>query len=260
VSALVEVSESSMIRTVIVDDEKLARDRMSGFLRKIADVQLVGEAGDGASAVEIIETQQPDLVLLDVQMPGTDGFAVLRALKDPPHVIFATAYDEYAIKAFEVEALDYLLKPFSQTRLAAAVDRVRQRIADGKVRSDAAAIARASEPRHSYATQIPVHTARKILVVSTKDILWFAVESRLVYAHVDGRAMMTNFTLRELEERLDPQVFFRAHKSRLVNLEQVKEITRWFGGRYRLVMRDAQSSQVELSRVQARELRARLGW
>jgi len=249
-----------MIRTLVVDDEPLARDRVKSFLKRIPDVHLVGEAGDGTSAIELIETQQPDLVVLDVQMPGVDGFGVLRGLKDPPHVIFATAYDEYAIKAFEVEALDYLLKPFSQARLADAVSRVRQKIADGRARSDAEAINRAAEPRKVYASQIPVHTARKILVVPVKDILWFAVESRLVYAHVEGRSLMTNFTLRELEERLDPQVFFRAHKSRLVNLEQVKEIARWFGGRYRLVMRDAQSSQVELSRVQARELRARLGW
>ncbi|HEY8516794.1 MAG TPA: LytTR family DNA-binding domain-containing protein [Candidatus Binatia bacterium] len=249
-----------MIRTVVVDDEPLARERVKGFLKKIPDVQLVGEAGDGATAIELIEAQQPDLVVLDVQMPAMDGFGVLRALKDPPHVIFATAYDEYAIKAFEVEALDYLLKPFSQARLAEAVGRVRQKLADGRARSDVEALARVAEPRKVYATQIPVHTARKILVVPVSEIFWFAVESRLVYAHVDGRALMTNFTLRELEERLDPQVFFRAHKSRLVNLHQVKEIARWFGGRYRLVMKDSQSSQVELSRVQARELRARLGW
>jgi DNA-binding LytR/AlgR family response regulator len=249
-----------MIRTVVVDDEPLARDRVKGFLKKLPDVQVVGEAGDGTAAIEVIESQNPDLVVLDVQMPGIDGFSVLRALKEPPHVIFATAYDQHAIKAFEVEALDYLLKPFSQARLADAIGRVRQKIASGRARSDAEAIARAAEPGKVYASQIPVHTARKILVVSVKEILWFAVESRLVYAHVDGRSLMTNFTLRELEDRLDPQVFFRAHKSRLVNLEQVKEIARWFGGRYRLVMKDAQSSQVELSRVQARELRARLGW
>lgn len=249
-----------MLRAVVVDDEPLARDRVKGFLKKISDVQLVGEAGDGTSAIEVIETQQPDVVVLDVQMPGVDGFGVLRGLKDPPHVIFATAYDEYAIKAFEVEALDYLLKPFSQARLAEAIGRVRQKIEDGRARSDSQALVRAAEPRQVYAAQIPVHTARKILVLSVKEILWFSVESRLVYAHVDGRSYMTNFTLRELEERLDPQVFFRAHKSRIVNLEQVKEIARWFGGRYRLVMRDSQSSQVELSRVQARELRARLGW
>lgn len=249
-----------MVRLVVVDDEKLARDRVKGFLAKIPDVELVGEAEDGTAAVEVIEKENPDLVLLDVQMPGGDGFSVLRALKDPPHVIFATAYDEYAIKAFEVEAIDYLLKPFSQGRLVDAIERVRQRIDEGATRADAAALARVAEPARAYAKQIPVHTARKILVLPVEEILWFAVESRLVYAHVDGRAYMTNFTLRELEERLDPEVFFRAHKSRLVNLQQVKEIARWFGGRYRLVMKDEQSSQVELSRVQARELRARLGW
>lgn len=249
-----------MVRLVVVDDEKLARDRVKGFLAKIPDVELVGEAEDGTAAVEVIEKENPDLVLLDVQMPGGDGFSVLRALKDPPHVIFATAYDEYAIKAFEVEAIDYLLKPFSQGRLVDAIERVRQRIDEGATRADAAALARVAEPARSYAKQIPVHTARKILVLPVEEILWFAVESRLVYAHVDGRAYMTNFTLRELEERLDPEIFFRAHKSRLVNLQQVKEIARWFGGRYRLVMKDEQSSQVELSRVQARELRARLGW
>ena len=249
-----------MVRLVIVDDEKLARERAKGFLGKIPDVELVGEAEDGASAIELIERENPDLVLLDVQMPGGDGFSVLRGLKEPPHVIFATAYDEYAIKAFEVEAIDYLLKPFGKERLAEAIDRVRQRISEGEVRADAAALARVAEPVKTYARQIPVHTARKILVLPVEEILWFAVESRLVYAHVDGRAYMTNFTLRELEERLDPEVFFRAHKSRLVNLTQVKEIARWFGGRYRLVMKDEESSQVELSRVQARELRARLGW
>jgi len=249
-----------MIRTVIVDDEQLARDRLKSFLKKLADVQLVGEAGDGRSALELIETQQPDLILLDVQMPGMDGFSMLRALKDPPHVIFSTAFDEYAIRAFEVEALDYLLKPFSQVRLAEAIGRVRQKIEDGRARSDAAAITRAAEPRRVYATQIPVHTVRKILVLSVREILYFAVESRIVYAHVDGRAYMTNFTLRELEERLDPQVFFRAHKSRLVNLEHVREISRSFGGGHRLILSDSQSSEVELSRVQARELRARLGW
>lgn len=249
-----------MIRTVVVDDEKLARERVKGFLRKIEDVDVVGEADEGNAAVEVIERCRPDLVVLDIQMPGTDAFGVLRALKEPPHVIFATAYDEYAIKAFEVEALDYLLKPFSQARLVDAVDRVRRKIAEGASRADERAIGRVAERGPSYASQIPVHTARKILVLPVEEILYFAVESRLVYAHVDGRSYMTNFTLRELEERLDPEIFFRAHKSRLVNLRKVKEIVRWFGGRYRLVMSDAAGSQVELSRVQARELRARLRW
>ena len=248
------------IRTVVVDDEGLARERVKGFLAKVKDVELVGEADDGKSALQVIEAQQPDLVILDVQMPGQDGFGVVQALKDPPHIVFATAFDEYAIKAFEVEALDYLLKPFSQKRVAEAVGRVRERMAAGERSLDVEAAGRVAAPRQAYAVQIPVHTARKILVLPVEEILWFAVESRLVYAHVDGRAYMTNFTLRELEERLDPDIFFRAHKSRLVNLHKVKEITRWFGGRFRLVMADEEGSQVELTRVQARALRARLGW
>ena len=249
-----------MMRVAVVDDEKLARERVRGFLEKAPEVQLVGEAHDGSSAVELVEREKPDLLLLDVQMHGADGFTILRSLKDPPYVIFATAYDTYALKAFEVEAIDYLLKPFSQSRLNEALDRARQRLASGETNIPTEALAANPDGRTHYAKQIPVHSARKILVLPVEEILWFAVESRLVYAHVDGRSYMTNFTLRELEERLDPAVFFRAHKSRLVNLDQVKEITRWFGGRYRLVMKDSESSQVELSRVQARELRNRLGW
>ncbi|MEO2168049.1 MAG: response regulator, partial [bacterium] len=130
------------IRTVIVDDEKLARERVKGFLAKLKDIELVGEADDGRSALQVIEAQQPDLIFLDVQMPGQDGFSVVKALKDPPHVIFATAFDEYAIKAFEVEALDYLLKPFSKGRLVDAIDRVRQRVDEGGARVDAEALAR----------------------------------------------------------------------------------------------------------------------
>lgn len=244
---------------LVVDDNPPNRFTLKALLSRLPDTEVI-EASSGEEALTRTILSAVHLILLDVQMPGMDGFGVLRAVKDPPHVIFATAYDQHAIKAFEVEALDYLLKPFSQTRLADAIGRVRQKIADGRARSDVESVGRAAEASRVYASQIPVHTARKILVVPVKDILWFAVESRLVYAHVDGRSLMTNFTLRELEERLDPQVFFRAHKSRLVNLEQVKEIARWFGGRYRLVMKDSQSSQVELSRVQARELRARLGW
>ncbi len=249
-----------MLRLILVDDEELARERVKGFLGTIPDVEVVGEAEDGAAAIEVIAKQAPDLILLDVQMPGGDGFHVLHSLEDPPHVIFATAYDEYAIKAFEVEAIDYLLKPFSQERLAGAIDRVRQRIEAGETRADSAALARVLAPPQGWAKQIPVHSARRILILPVDKILWFEVESRLVYAHVDGRSYMTNFTLRELEARLDPEVFFRAHKSRLVNLAKVREIARWFGGRYRLVMEDSESSEVELSRVQARELRVRLGW
>jgi DNA-binding LytR/AlgR family response regulator len=250
------------IRTLVVDDEKLARDRLVGFLSGLDAVDLLGQAADGVEALQRIETEHPDLVFLDVQMPGMDGFEVLKALRPPmPHVVFSTAYDEYAIRAFEVGAVDYLLKPFARARVEEAVGRVRARLGNGNAAPDwEGMLERLEEHRKVYVSQIPVHSGKRILIVPVADVLWFGVEYRLVYAHTIERAFMTNYTLRELEERLDPALFFRAHKSSLVNLEQLKEIVPWFGGRYKLVMRDAAGSEVALSRTQARALRARLRW
>lgn len=249
-----------MIRTLVVDDEKLARDRLAGYLRKLDDVDVVGEAKNGIEALERITELKPDLVFLDVQMPGLDGFGVLKSLSEPPQIVFATAYDEYAIKAFEVHAADYLLKPINRTRLDEAMRRVRERLGRQPSLGIDDLLAKLEAREKRYLTQVPVHRGRQILVLPCSDILWFEVEYRLVFAHVDGERYMTNFTLRELEERLDPEVFFRAHKSRLVNLQHLKAIVPWFGGRFKLLMRDQAGSEVELSRAQARELRARMHW
>jgi DNA-binding LytR/AlgR family response regulator len=250
------------IRTLVVDDEALARDRLAGFLATLPDVRLVGQAGDGVQALELIEQERPDLVFLDVQMPGMDGFEVLKALRLPaPHVVLSTAYDEYAIRAFEVGAIDYLLKPLARRRVEEAVGRVRDRLAANRPGPDLDDVLRRLEERRKvHVSQVPVHSGKRILVVPVADVLWFGVEYRLVYAHTHERAYMTNYTLRELEDRLDPDVFFRAHKSSLVNLGHVKEIVPSFSGRYKLVMRDQAGSEVALSRAQARELRARLRW
>jgi len=253
---------ASGIRALVVDDEQLARDRLVGFLAGLDGVTITGQAGDGVAALQMIEKERPDLVFLDVQMPGMDGFEVLRALRQPlPHVVFATAYDEYAIRAFEVGAVDYLLKPFARARVEEAVGRVRSRLGADRSGPDLEGLLRRlEEQRRVYVSQVPVHSGKRILIVPVLDVLWFGVEYRLVYAHTAERAFMTNYTLRELEERLDPTLFFRAHKSSLVNLRHVKEIVPWFGGRYKLVMRDQTASEVALSRAQARELRARLRW
>jgi two-component system response regulator LytT len=250
------------LRTIVIDDEKLARDRLAGFLAGLGGIELIGEASNGVEAVRMIEDQRPDLVFLDVQMPGMDGFEVLRALSQPPpQVVFATAYDEYAIRAFEVQAIDYLLKPFARTRVEEAVGRARSRMKQGAPAVDIdAVVRRLAEGRKSYVTQMSVHSGRRILLLPVEDIRWFGVEHRLVYAHTGERAFMTNYTLRELEERLDPELFFRVHKASLVNLRHVKEIVPWFGGRYKLAMRDHASSEVAVSRTQARALRARLRW
>jgi two-component system LytT family response regulator/two-component system response regulator LytT len=253
---------SATIRTLVVDDEKLARDRLVGFLAKVGGVEVVGEATNGVEAVERIQRDKPDLVFLDVQMPGMDGFDVLKALPGPaPHVVFATAYDDYAIRAFEVEAIDYLLKPFARARVEEAVGRVRSRLEQGGGGLDVETVLKRLEgTRKDHLQQIPVHAAKRILLVPVEDVHWFGVEYRLVYAHTAERAFMTNFTLRELEERVDPDLFFRAHKASLVNMRQVKEIVPWFGGRYKLVMRDQAASEVPVSRAQARALRAKLRW
>jgi len=250
------------IRTLVVDDEALARDRLTGFLAGLADVQIVGHAGDGVQALELIEQERPDLVFLDVRMPGMDGFEVLKALRLPlPHVVLATAYDEYAIRAFEIGAVDYLLKPLARRRVEEAVGRVRDRLAGNRPAPDLDVVLRRLEERRKvHVTQVPVHSGKRILVLPVADVLWFGVEYRLVYAHTHERAHMTNYTLRELEERLDPEAFFRAHKSSLVNLRHVKEIVPSFDGRHKLLMRDQAGSEVALSRAQARELRARLRW
>jgi DNA-binding LytR/AlgR family response regulator len=254
-------SERSVLRTLVVDDEKLARERLRGFLRALDGVEVIGEAVNGPEAVQRIEELRPDLVFLDIQMPGMDGFGVLRALSHKPAVVFATAYDSYAIKAFEVHAADYLLKPISRDRLAEAVRRVRGRRDNGTPVPDVNELMRALQQRERrYVAQLPVHKGRQILIVPVENIFWFEVEYRLVYAHTAGERYMTSFTLKDLEDRLDPEVFFRAHKSRLVNLNQVKAIVPWFGGRFKLVMRNATNSEVELSRAQARVLRRRMQW
>jgi DNA-binding LytR/AlgR family response regulator len=251
----------AMIHALVIDDEKLARDRLLGFLRAVGDVDVIGQASDGEEAVRQIDAKKPDVVFLDVQMPGKDGFAVLKAIEHRPLVVFATAFDEYAIKAFEVQAADYLLKPITRQRLNEALRRVRERLENHAPPPDLGEIVRALEARERrYATQIPVHKGKQILVLSTDDIFSFEVEYRLVYAHTSTDRFMTSFTLKDLEERLDPEVFFRAHKSRLVNLNHVRAIVPWFGGRFKLVMRNAASSEVELSRAQARVLRRRMKW
>lgn len=255
------VSQRNVLRILLVDDERLARDRLRGFLRGLEGVEIVGEASNGPEAVKLIEEQRPDLVFLDIQMPGMDGFGVLRALSHKPEVVFSTAYDSYAIQAFDVQAADYLLKPISRSRLAEAVRRVRGRRENGAPVPDVQEIVRSLQQRERrYVLQLPVHRGRQILILPIEDIFWFEVEYRLVYAHTASERYMTSFTLKDLEERLDAEVFFRAHKSRLVNLNQVKAIVPWFGGRFKLVMRNASNSEVELSRAQARVLRRRMHW
>jgi DNA-binding LytR/AlgR family response regulator len=247
------------MRTLIVDDEAPARERLKRLLADLGDVEVVGEAGDGIQAVEMIERQGPDLALLDVQMPGLDGFGVVEALEDPPAIIFVTAYDQYAIRAFEVHALDYLLKPFSRERLAKAIHRAREALAEGQ---DLSAQLRplledlAVEGR--YLTRLAVRDRTCIRVLDADSVDWIGIEDEQVIVHVGDQAYPIRRTLTELEARLDPSHFFRAHRSAIVNLDRVQEVIPWFKGSH--ILRLSTGAEVDLSRAQARALRKILDW
>jgi DNA-binding LytR/AlgR family response regulator len=252
------------MRTVIVDDEPLARERLKRLLADIEDVELVGEAESGVQALEIIEEQNPDLVLLDIQMPGLDGFAVMEALEDPPLSIFVTAYDEYAIRAFEVNALDYLLKPFSQERLNRAIRRAQeelskeQDLADRWTSTRLPALLRSLADQEQYAARLAVRDRDRIRVLDTEQVDWIGIDGDEVTVHVGQETYPIRRTLSELEARLDPSRFFRAHRSAIVNLDRVQEIIPWFKGSHRL--RLTTGAEVDLSRRRARTLREILRW
>jgi len=238
------------MRILIVDDEAPARDRLKRLLADIEGVELIGQAGDGLRAVELIEQERPDLVLLDIQMPGLDGFGVIEALEEPPPVVFVTAYDEYAIRAFEVNALDYLLKPISRAREAQA--------AEQDLTSRLAPLLESLASQGRYLTRLAVRDRDRIRVLDADEVDWIYVENEQTFVHVAGEAYPIRRTLAELEARLDPARFFRAHRSTIVNLDRVKEIIPWFKGSHKLCL--TTGAEVDLSRAQARALRKILGW
>jgi DNA-binding LytR/AlgR family response regulator len=249
------------IRTLIVDDEPPARERLKRLLAGLEGVELIGEAEGGVQAVEMIEREKPDLVLLDIQMPELDGFGVVEALADPPPVIFVTAYDEYAIRAFEVNALDYLLKPFSRERLAKAVRRAQESLAeeqDFAARLGPLLESLAAQGRYLTRLAVRDYEGCRIRVLDVGEVDWIGVEEEQVIVHVGDEAYPIRRTLAELEARLDPARFFRAHRSIIVNLDRVKEVIPWFKGSHKL--RLTTGAEVELSRAQARALRKILGW
>ena len=277
-------------RAVIVDDEKPARDRLRRLLGEHADFDLVGEAADAASAAALIDRERPDVAFLDVQMPEGDGFEVLRRIWHRPRVIFTTAYDRYAVPAFEVNSLDYLLKPFSRERFAAAIDRVRAALASGTTQAPAEILRLLEEIKAGIAAppagpgapprpetpaplraspsggapagaplRIPVRRAAKIVLLDPAEILWFEAEETVVFARTADARLLVERTLNELEEMLGA-AFFRAHRSCLVNVSRIAEILPGEGGAGRIVMKDPQKTVLPLSRRQARLLRDIIPW
>jgi DNA-binding LytR/AlgR family response regulator len=251
------------LRLLIVDDEPLARARLRHMLEALPDVKVVGEAASGPEARQRLAAGDVDLLLLDIQMPGEDGFTVLRALDPKPLVVFVTAYDHYAVRAFEENAVDYLLKPFSAERLTQAIQRARrERERPEDLSRRLAALlgtletARVGSP---HLDRITVRLGARQIFLKAEEVLWFGADDKLVFAATATTRHFVNFTLDQLERRLDPARFVRVHRGAIVNLDYAAALHPGFAGTYRLQLKDAARTEVPVSRARARLLRERLG-
>jgi len=256
------------LRAVVVDDEQLAREELCFLLARAGGIEIVGQAANGVDGLRLVGEQQPDLLLLDVQMPGLNGFEVAHRLLDAallPHLVFVTAYDQYALDAFKVHAVDYLLKPVDAERLDETLARVRQRV-DADHRAKAAigrdelervlrAVSEAPKgsPRHD---QFAIRTGERFLLVSADEIVHASMVDDAIVVVTNTASGTSNYrTLDELSARLDPAVFWRVHRSHLVNITKIKEIVPWFSRNYILKMKDPKATEIPVSRAQTRRLR-----
>jgi two-component system, LytTR family, response regulator len=234
------------LRTLIVDDEPLARERVRMMLGMHDDVAVIGEVGDGQQAIDAIRQERPDLVFLDVQMPSVDGFGVLRALEGEimPYVVFVTAYDQYALRAFEVHALDYVLKPFNAERFSQALQRARSAIArrddlDGSVDKDRLRSLVASLTAEQREKQrIVVKSSGRVFFVKVDDIDWIEAEGNYVRLHMGAQSHLLRETMKGMESVLDTSQFIRIHRSTIVNADRIRELQPLFHGEYAVILRD----------------------
>jgi two-component system, LytTR family, response regulator len=252
-------AHSRKIKAIIVDDEPPARRNLRALLKAVPDVELVKECGNGRDAVTSIRALKPELVFLDVQMPEMDGFEVLEHLTDQPLpiIIFVTAYDRYALKAFEVSALDYLLKPFDDARFHKALAQARRQIEQ----LDASELGRklltlmgAREVRRDgaphYTTRLMVKTAGRVIFIRTEEIDWIEAYDNYLRLHVAGRAHLLRQTMNELEAALNPEQFARIHRSTIVNLDRVKELHPHLNGEHLVILQDGTELKLSRSRRQ----------
>ncbi len=245
------------IRTILVDDEDLARGAMRRALASSPDIEIVGEAGNGVEAVEMIEDLRPELVLLDIEMPGFNGFEVVQHLEKVPGIVFVTAYDEYAVRAFEANAIDYLLKPVQPERLERALARIRGR---GEQPSDTEYADRArvlARERSGPVRRIAARRGKRIVIIPLREIIRFEIEDKLVFAITAGDRLLVERTIGELEQMLEPAGFLRISRSELVNLETVRELLPWFSGTWRVKL--ANGEERDVSRERARQLKEAMG-
>ena len=254
------------LRAVLVDDEQLARDELGYLLGQIGGVEVIGQAGNGVEALTTIDRLQPDVVFLDVQMPGLTGFEVARRMLDDrtaSHIIFVTAYDQHAIEAFEVNAVDYLLKPVDPARLEVAVGRARRRMSsdppagtDDQLEKQLEKIVQLVAERQHRRERLAIKVGERFLLVQAEEVIYASLADDTITVVTSQHAGTSNYrTLDELQARLDPGVFWRVHRSHLVNINKIKEIVPWFSRNYILRMKDEKSTEIPVSRTQTRRLR-----
>jgi two-component system LytT family response regulator/two-component system response regulator LytT len=268
------------LSALIIDDEQLARDELKYLLDEVGGVDVLAQGTNGIEAVDLIEEHRPDLVFLDVQMPGLDGFAVIQRLIDRnkkkalageevdplPQIVFATAYDQYAVRAFDVNAVDYLLKPFDRTRVSQAVERVK-----GRMAGNAPEVPAATAPESQIDTllrllnrpkgaaqpaKLIVQAQNRLLLVGQTEICYAAIDEgviRVVTQNIEGHSKCR--TLEELLDLLDPAIFWRAHRGFVVNINHIREVVPWFKSSYQLRMDDKRQTEIPVSRAQTRRLK-----
>lgn len=256
------------LRVLVVDDEQPARQELNYQLERIAAVEVAGQAGDGLEALALIDALQPDLVLLDIQMPGRNGFDVARDLlarEVDTRIVFVTAYDEHAIDAFEVNAVDYLLKPVEPDRLERAIERARQRLATERAAGGAVGseelrrIVQYVTDRQAGRAQLALKVGERFQLVQSSDIIYAALADDVITVVTDSLTGTSSYrTLDELQANLDPAVFWRVRRSHLININKVKEIVPWFSRNYILKMQDASGTEIPVSRAQTKRLRTHL--
>jgi two-component system, LytTR family, response regulator LytT len=257
------MTNADPLRTVVVDDEPHAREELCFLLGQMPGVLIVGQAGDGIEALAVITQHEPDMVLLDVQMPGLTGFEVARRLVDAEtesRLVFVTAFDRHAVEAFEVNAVDYLLKPVEAERLATAVDRVRKRVHSERggqpVPDNLDRVLQLLSERQNRREQLAVKVGERFLLIQAEEVVHASVEDDVITVVTNSLSGTSNYrTLDELQARLDPEVFWRVHRSHLVNINKIREVVPWFSRNYLLKMKDAKGSEIPVSRSQTRRLR-----
>lgn len=252
------------LKALVVDDEQLAREELCFLLAQVSGVEVVGQAANGIEAVGLIEDLSPDLIFLDVQMPGMNGFEVARQMlgrDSAAEIVFVTAYDQYAIEGFQVNAVDYLLKPVDTARLEQAVQRTRRRLQSDRPRpsmanEDLERIVKLVAERQSRRERLAVKIGERVMLVDADDLIFASLADDVITVVAGNLTGTSNYrSLDELQERLDPSVFWRVHRSYLVNINKIKEIVPWFSRNYILKMNDGRTTEIPVSRSQTKRLR-----